>query len=86
MTILTSAEQGQSFLANVEFGRESFQAVVDTGSSDTWLVGTGFQCVDISKCTFSLLFSLLHHNLSPETYCGNRQWEFSLLSSLISHH
>ena len=30
------------------FGTETFEAIVDTGSSDTWLVETGFKCVNIT--------------------------------------
>ena len=36
----------QGFLADIEFGTQSFQATIDTGSSDTWLAGTGFQCIN----------------------------------------
>ena len=32
---LTSVEEGEVFLTGVEFGTESFQAVVDTGTSPT---------------------------------------------------
>lgn len=68
MTPLTSVEEGQVFLAGVKFGTESFQAVVDTGSSDTWLAGTGFQCVNVttdadepeSDCLFGSTY-----NISP---------------------
>jgi len=43
---LISAELGQVFIANVSFGAQTFEAVIDTGSSDTWLVETGFTCVN----------------------------------------
>lgn len=33
-------------VAYLEIGTQSFQAQIDTGSSDTWVVGKGFQCVD----------------------------------------
>lgn len=63
---LTSVEEGQVFLTGVEFGTESFQAVVDTGSSDTWLAGTGFQCVNVttaadepeSDCLFGSTYNI----------------------------
>ncbi|KAL8804350.1 MAG: hypothetical protein Q9182_002632 [Xanthomendoza sp. 2 TL-2023] len=32
------------YVTNITFGTQTFQAVVDTGSSDTWAVQTGFQC------------------------------------------
>ncbi|KAL8685592.1 MAG: hypothetical protein Q9218_007666 [Villophora microphyllina] len=35
------------YFTNITFGTETFQAVVDTGSSDTWVVRTGFQCVNV---------------------------------------
>ncbi len=34
------------FSASIDFGTQSFQASIDTGSSDTWLVGKNFQCND----------------------------------------
>ena len=58
-TPLTSVVQGQVFLAGIEFGSESFQAVVDTGSSDTWLAETGFRCFDVATGVFE-----------PESYCA----------------
>ncbi len=58
-TPLTSVEQGQVFLAGIDFGSESFQAVVDTGSSDTWLAETGFRCFDVATGT-----------PEPESYCA----------------
>ena len=59
VTPLTSVEQGQVFLTGIEFGSESFQAVVDTGSSDTWLAETGFSCYDVAT-----------GNSEPESYCA----------------
>jgi len=32
------------YLTTVKFGGETFTAVLDTGSADTWLVGEGFRC------------------------------------------
>ena len=58
-TPLTSVEKGQVFLAGIEFGSESFQAVVDTGSSDTWLAETGFRCFDVATGA-----------PEPESYCA----------------
>lgn len=64
-TPLTSVEGGQVFLAGIEFGTESFQAVVDTGSSDTWLAETGFRCVNVtgapqaeSYCAFGSSYNI----------------------------
>ncbi|KUJ24357.1 uncharacterized protein LY89DRAFT_745190 [Mollisia scopiformis] len=43
---ITSAELGQDFLANITFGSTTRIAIIDTGSSDTWLVQQNFTCVD----------------------------------------
>jgi Eukaryotic aspartyl protease len=43
---LFSVDGGNSFLTNIEFGSQTFKVVVDTGSSDTWLIGTGYTCLD----------------------------------------
>lgn len=51
-TSLTSVQGGQTYLAGVDFGTQCFQAVFDTGSSDTWLVETNYQCVDEGMCAF----------------------------------
>jgi hypothetical protein len=39
---LTSLFEGQEFSTPVTFSTETFNLIVDTGSSDTWLVQTGF--------------------------------------------
>ena len=46
-TTLISLFIGEEFATTITFGTETFEAIVDTGSSDTWLVETGFKCVDI---------------------------------------
>jgi Eukaryotic aspartyl protease len=33
------------YLTEVHFGGQLFVAVIDTGSADTWLVGSGFRCI-----------------------------------------
>ncbi len=35
-----------NYVANVSIGNQQFQVVVDTGSSDTWLVKSNFSCLD----------------------------------------
>lgn len=34
------------YLTTLKIGGETFKLVIDTGSSDTWVAKTGFQCVD----------------------------------------
>lgn len=46
-SILTSLEAGEEFVTPIIFGTETFQVIVDTGSSDTWVAQTDFSCVDI---------------------------------------
>ncbi|KAA6410757.1 MAG: hypothetical protein FRX48_05067 [Lasallia pustulata] len=45
-TPLTSEFDGQEFITSIGVGSNTFQVLVDTGSSDTWLAETGFQCLD----------------------------------------
>jgi aspartyl protease len=33
------------YLTEVQFGNQDFIAVIDTGSADTWLVGSGYRCL-----------------------------------------
>jgi Eukaryotic aspartyl protease len=59
-TSLVSLFQGQLFVTEVTFGTETFELVVDTGSSDTWVIETGFSCFSVpagspipqAKCLF----------------------------------
>lgn len=44
-----SAQLGQDFITTVTFGSETREAVLDTGSSDTWFVETGFTCVNFTS-------------------------------------
>jgi hypothetical protein len=46
-TTLTSLFTGEEFAAEVEFGTQTFEMIVDTGSSDTWVVEAGFVCTDL---------------------------------------
>lgn len=44
---LISLFLSEEFATNVTFGTQTFEFIVDTGSSDTWVVESAFQCVDI---------------------------------------
>lgn len=43
---LALVSDSQSVYANVTFGNTNYSLILDTGSSDTWIVETGFQCQD----------------------------------------
>ena len=51
---LTSVEEGTVFLTGVEFGTESFQAVVDTGSSPAARLGRTIQLTQVLKVAVTL--------------------------------
>ncbi|KAL8836054.1 MAG: hypothetical protein Q9170_003067 [Blastenia crenularia] len=42
------------YFTDITFGTETFKAVVDTGSADTWLVQSGFQCLSIGRQPITL--------------------------------
>ena len=58
-TTLLSLFIGEEFATQITFGTQTFESIVDTGSSDTWIVETGFSCINVS-------------NSAPETeeFCG----------------
>lgn len=35
-----------TYTTDITFGDQTFTAIVDTGSSDTWVIGDNFTCVD----------------------------------------
>lgn len=39
--------QNNSYVATINIGRETLQLIVDTGSSDTWIVQKNYTCLDI---------------------------------------
>lgn len=46
-TGLISLYEGEEFATGITIGGQSFQVIVDTGSSDTWVVESDFLCVDV---------------------------------------
>jgi Eukaryotic aspartyl protease len=63
-TTLISGLGGQEYLVPIEWAGTSVNAILDTGSSDTWLIQSGFQCVDAngnsvaeSTCNFGPPFN-----------------------------
>jgi hypothetical protein len=47
-TPLIPAGGGAEYLAEITIDGVKVKAIVDTGSSDTWLIQKGFKCVDVS--------------------------------------
>jgi len=45
---MIQAPYGQAFLTDITFGDNVYQVIVDTGSSDTWLIETNFNCSAVS--------------------------------------
>ena len=61
---LFSSDGNNQFSTTVKFGGTPFKLIIDTGSSDTWIVGKGFQCVDpngnevsIDQCGFGDVYA-----------------------------
>jgi hypothetical protein len=61
---LTAALGGQEYLVSIEWAGDSYTAILDTGSSDTWLIQSGFTCLDAngqqqsdSTCNFGPAFT-----------------------------
>ena len=64
-SVLTSLELGEEFATPITIGTQTFEVIVDTGSSDTWVVEAGFECIDFetgkktteSECAFGPTYS-----------------------------
>lgn len=61
---LTPGLGGQEYLMSIDWAGTAYTVIVDTGSSDTWLIQSGFQCVNVdgapqaeSACDFGPPFS-----------------------------
>lgn len=46
-TTLISLFEGEEFATDIEFAGTSLEVIVDTGSSDTWVVESNFSCVNV---------------------------------------
>ncbi|KAJ6457398.1 aspartic peptidase domain-containing protein [Mycena vitilis] len=46
--ILAGADLDEEYLTDITVGGQNFSAIVDTGSSDTWLVKKGFSCFNLT--------------------------------------
>lgn len=45
--VISSAKGGFGYAAEVTIGGETFELFVDTGSADTWVIESGYQCLDV---------------------------------------
>ncbi|KAJ6485608.1 aspartic peptidase domain-containing protein [Mycena sanguinolenta] len=46
--VLEGSDLDQEYLTNVTIGGQTFKAIIDTGSSDTWLIKKGFNCFNLT--------------------------------------
>ncbi|KAJ7881202.1 aspartic peptidase domain-containing protein [Mycena leptocephala] len=46
--ILAGADLDEEYLTDITVGGQTFTAIVDTGSSDTWLIKKGFNCFNLT--------------------------------------
>jgi len=73
---LQSALDNSEYLTDIVFDGQTLSVIVDTGSSDTWLIQNGFKCVNdqgatqpASACNFGPIYngSFSPDNLVPDT-------------------
>jgi hypothetical protein len=65
---IISAELGEEFLTDIQWNGKTFTVIIDTGSSDTWLVEKDFKCLNVSTsaplpqsaCMFGPLYTRDH--------------------------
>jgi hypothetical protein len=63
---LISLFEGEEYATPIVFGTQTFDVIVDTGSSDTWVVKEGFECIDLdtgkevtaSDCDFGSTYTV----------------------------
>jgi hypothetical protein len=80
-TPLIPAGGGSEYLIDVTIGTQAVKAIVDTGSSDTWLIQKGFRCVDQfgsdqaeSACNFGPVYTC---SFAPEDKIANVNFNIS---------
>ncbi|KAJ5730706.1 uncharacterized protein N7483_005214 [Penicillium malachiteum] len=64
-TGLISLFEGEEYATSITFGTQTFDVIVDTGSSDTWVVKEDFECIDLdtgdktseSDCEFGTTYT-----------------------------
>ncbi|KAJ5721159.1 acid protease [Penicillium malachiteum] len=56
---VTSLLSGQEYATSITFGNQTFEVILDTGSSDTWVPQSAFKCYDLET-----------HNRTLQASCG----------------
>jgi hypothetical protein len=74
-TELTPLLGGSEFVAEITLGGQTVKTIMDTGSSDTWLIQKGFQCTDTSgakvseaTCNFGPTYGGTIEEIAGETF------------------
>ncbi|TAQ87038.1 hypothetical protein B7494_g4629 [Chlorociboria aeruginascens] len=60
-----AVNNGSAYYASMQINGQTYQFILDTGSSDTWIVETGFKCINVNtkaqvapaSCRFNTTFS-----------------------------
>jgi hypothetical protein len=86
---LSTALGGAEYLVDIRFGDRDVKAILDTGSSDTWLIQEGFQCtdtqgnpVDASQCKFGPAYNGGFEQIPDENFMvgyGNGEFVTGLM-------
>ncbi|KAK5000088.1 hypothetical protein LTR66_000988 [Elasticomyces elasticus] len=65
---VTAANYGTRFDVEVQFGNQTFLLLLDTGSSDTWVLQTGWQCINATD-----------NSVLPQATCayGNKTYDIT---------
>ncbi|KAI0034703.1 acid protease [Vararia minispora EC-137] len=48
IAIIAGSDLDEEYITNITFGNQNFTAIVDTGSSDSWLAKKGFSCFTLA--------------------------------------
>ena len=77
---LIESSQGMEFATTIKVGSQNFKVIVDTGSSDTWLAGEGFQCINpqgdlvaLQQCGFAQPYLNPNDNALQQTDAESNQ-------------
>jgi len=73
VTSLVSTGFGQFVDVEIDFGGQSFLVEVDLGSSDTWVLGTGYECI-----------SPIDNSVLPQSSCGYINSTYDISSTFFN--